>query len=629
MVDFKRAVVRELRWRRDGRAARPGDRRRPRDRGRLACRRHGAHRGGGGDRVRGPAGRARQPRAAGLGRRAGEAPRGVRGQAARLLPPGRAERRGPGAARRRGRAPRAARPTSRCSSSRSRSGWTAASCRARTAGVSSSRRRARLTALGADILKAEFPYDAAVTDETRWAEACAELDAATPMPWVLLSGGVDDATFERQVAVACRAGASGVLVGRSVWAEAATHAGVRRATPSSPAPGGDRLARLTALVDDLAVAVAAALDGGPGAGAARSRLVRSGTEPTTAVRDLDLLVVGELNADIVVTDPDPVPVFGQAERLVEGRPPHHRQLVGDHRLRRGPARACGSRWSASWATTRSAGSCSRRSPPRGVDTTGCRVAPGRPDGRLGHPRQRHRSRDPDRAGHDRGHARDRRARPRCSLAHGTCTWAAYFLQPGLAADVPALFRAAHAGGATTSLDPNWDPSGAWDGGFAAARGRGRRAAAECRARPCARRGTDDVEAAARALAGDVAAGDRGREAAAPTGRSPSNADGRSPVGRSTAVDAVDTTGAGDAFDAGFLAARLEGRPVADALGYGGRLRLAVDPGAGRHGRPADRGRGRGLAAGGWTCTLSDPIRRVVGVSLNAADRQDRVRDRAS
>src|SRR6185436_9096220 len=27
---------------------------------------------------------------------------------------------------------------------------------------------ARLTALGADILKAEFPYDAAVTDETRW-----------------------------------------------------------------------------------------------------------------------------------------------------------------------------------------------------------------------------------------------------------------------------------------------------------------------------------------------------------------------------------------------------------------------------------------------------------------------------
>jgi tagatose 1,6-diphosphate aldolase len=110
---------------------------------------------------------------------------------------------------------------------------------------------ARLTALGADILKAEFPYDAAVTDETRWADACAELDAATPVPWVLLSGGVDDATFERQVAVACRAGASGVLVGRSVWAEAAGLAGPGRDAFLAGA-GRARLGRLTALVDDLA-----------------------------------------------------------------------------------------------------------------------------------------------------------------------------------------------------------------------------------------------------------------------------------------------------------------------------------------------------------------------------------------
>jgi tagatose 1,6-diphosphate aldolase len=58
----------------------------------------------------------------------------------------------------------------------------------------------RLTAIGGDVLKAEFPYDASVTDPAAWADACAELDGASRLPWVLLSGGVDDATFERQVA---------------------------------------------------------------------------------------------------------------------------------------------------------------------------------------------------------------------------------------------------------------------------------------------------------------------------------------------------------------------------------------------------------------------------------------------
>lgn len=108
----------------------------------------------------------------------------------------------------------------------------------------------RLTAIGADVLKAEFPYDPGVTDEARWREACAELDAATPVPWVLLSGGVDDATFERQVRVACEAGASGVLVGRSVWAEAATLAPAER-DGFLTTEGRARLRRLTELVDDV------------------------------------------------------------------------------------------------------------------------------------------------------------------------------------------------------------------------------------------------------------------------------------------------------------------------------------------------------------------------------------------
>lgn len=108
----------------------------------------------------------------------------------------------------------------------------------------------RLTAIGADVLKAEFPYDAGVTDEARWCEACEELDAATPIPWVLLSGGVDEATFERQVTVACRAGASGVLVGRSVWAEAATLDDGRREAFLETA-GRARLQHLASTVDEL------------------------------------------------------------------------------------------------------------------------------------------------------------------------------------------------------------------------------------------------------------------------------------------------------------------------------------------------------------------------------------------
>ena len=106
----------------------------------------------------------------------------------------------------------------------------------------------RLTAIGGDVLKAEFPYDASVIDLARWREACDQLNEASRVPWVLLSGGVDDATFEAQVEAACAAGASGVLAGRSVWEEAA------RLDPQArnaflATTGHDRLARLAGLVD--------------------------------------------------------------------------------------------------------------------------------------------------------------------------------------------------------------------------------------------------------------------------------------------------------------------------------------------------------------------------------------------
>ena len=80
----------------------------------------------------------------------------------------------------------------------------------------------RLVPLGVDILKAEFPLDVAQSqDQAEWADACAELTDVCPVPWVLLSAGVDFATYLPQVQVACAAGASGVLCGRAIWKETA------------------------------------------------------------------------------------------------------------------------------------------------------------------------------------------------------------------------------------------------------------------------------------------------------------------------------------------------------------------------------------------------------------------------
>ena len=85
------------------------------------------------------------------------------------------------------------------------------------------------SALGIDVLKTEFPLDIVQeSDRAVWRAALAELDAACEVPWALLSAGVDYATFEQQAALACAAGASGVIVGRAVWAEAVRLQGAAR-----------------------------------------------------------------------------------------------------------------------------------------------------------------------------------------------------------------------------------------------------------------------------------------------------------------------------------------------------------------------------------------------------------------
>jgi len=109
----------------------------------------------------------------------------------------------------------------------------------------------RLTPLGADILKAEFPLDVAESNQMLWKEACEEISAVTDIPWILLSAAVEFEVFVQQVTVACNAGASGIAVGRAVWKEAVMMGGEERIkflrTIARP-----RISRLTSLCHALA-----------------------------------------------------------------------------------------------------------------------------------------------------------------------------------------------------------------------------------------------------------------------------------------------------------------------------------------------------------------------------------------
>jgi sulfofructosephosphate aldolase len=75
---------------------------------------------------------------------------------------------------------------------------------------------------------------------------CREIDAALPVPWVVLSQGVDPDDFPRAVEAACSGGASGLLAGRALWT-AALEAG----DPSELLRGRSvpRLQQLAAIVD--------------------------------------------------------------------------------------------------------------------------------------------------------------------------------------------------------------------------------------------------------------------------------------------------------------------------------------------------------------------------------------------
>ena len=287
-------------------------------------------------------------------------------------------------------------------------------------------------------------------------------------------------------------------------------------------------------------------------------------------RDIDVLVIGEINPDIIVSDPDQVPVFNEVERLV--RSIH--MTVGSSSA----IFACGSaRLEFRVAYFGVIGDDlfghvmldAMRA--RGIDTSACIVDPSRSTGAtviLTSGRDRAILTEMGTIG-----AMDVDAIPaslldRARHIHSGC----FYLQETSRDRLPGFFAVARARGITTSFDTNWDPTGDWDGGVA-------EMLRTCdvffpnatEARRIARLG--DVGEAARALARIGAEGrtDGGPIVAVKLGAAGALAcRAESPLVRvpALAVQPLDTTGAGDSFNAGFLRAWLDGAGLQECLRWG-------------------------------------------------------------
>lgn len=297
---------------------------------------------------------------------------------------------------------------------------------------------------------------------------------------------------------------------------------------------------------------------------------------SSRTRPFDLLVVGEVNPDIVVSDPDPRPVFGQAERL-----------VGDIRLVIGSSAAitacAAARLGLQVAMVGVVGDDEfgrfmvEAMRERGVDISAIRVSDAAPTGASVILSD----------GRDRAILTARGTIGAVTARDVTPGWlgrarhlhiGSWFLQDGLRDDAAGLLAAAHEAGLTTSLDPNWDPAEGWDAGL-----RDLLPALDLvfpnELEVTRIAGEDQLEVAAVALArlGQVdSRGSDDREHAGPLVVVKCGPDGallasaEGVMGRVGAypVTAVDTTGAGDTFDAAFLASWLDGSSPIDALRAG-------------------------------------------------------------
>jgi sugar/nucleoside kinase (ribokinase family) len=279
------------------------------------------------------------------------------------------------------------------------------------------------------------------------------------------------------------------------------------------------------------------------------------------VAEFDLLVLGDANPDLVLRGGEVVPAFGQAERIVE----EATLTVGGS----GAILACG----AARLGLRVAicgvvgddlfGRYLREELTRhGVNTRGLVTDPVRPSGLTVVF-----SLPGDRAMLTAiGTAADLRAGlidPELLASARHVHVSSYFLQRALQPDLPEIFDAVHASGGSTSLDPNWDPDGGWDAGLNALLPRvdvflpnAMEAMSIAHISDL-----DDAMGRLRAMASMVVV-KRGPDGAM------ASTTGETAVVRAMPGRVLDTTGAGDSFDAAFLAAWLADMPLRRCLEIG-------------------------------------------------------------
>jgi sugar/nucleoside kinase (ribokinase family) len=269
--------------------------------------------------------------------------------------------------------------------------------------------------------------------------------------------------------------------------------------------------------------------------------------------DFDLLVIGDINADLVLKGDDPVPVFGQVEKLVDlGL----LTIGGSSGIMACAAARLGLRTACIGVLGDDALGSYMRSAlqDRGVDTSACPVDADHQTGitvtlTSSDGSQRAMLTATGTAGELTAQAVSGDMLHRSRHLH--C--GSYFLQPRLQPQLAALFIKAKRLGLTCSLDTNWDPTEKWDHGLRAVLQR-------CDLFLPNEQEAMQISGCADAGAAAAKLSESGATVAVKLGRSGAlvRHGSRSLRATAPAVDVIDTIGAGDAFDAGYIFGSLLG-----------------------------------------------------------------------